>query len=155
MKRKFFFVFILCSTITFAFAQSPIGKGGQQLNFGLSGNPNYVPIYVSYDFGVHPDITVAPQVGIDLSFDWLNLGVRGDYHFNTLMGIPQDWDFYAGLSTGYSILIGSSNNNASSFFFNGQIGGRWYWSDKWGLNLEFGGGNLYGSGRIGVSMKVR
>ena len=155
MKRKFFLVFLFCSSFAFAFAQSPIGKGGQQLNFGLSGNTSYVPFYVSYDFGVHPDITVAPQAGLDLSFNWLNLGVRGDYHFNTLMGIPQDWDFYAGISTGYSIWIGSKNTSVSSFFFNGQIGGRWYWNEKWGLNLEFGGGNLYGSGRIGVSMKVR
>jgi hypothetical protein len=33
-----------------------------------------------------------------------------------------------------------------------QIGGRWYWSEKWGLNLEAGGGTGYNTS-LGVSMK--
>ena len=33
-----------------------------------------------------------------------------------------------------------------------QLGGRYYWSDKWGLNLEFAGGNTF-STKLGVSVK--
>lgn len=154
MKMKLLFTLSFCFLTFIAFTQSPIGKGGKQLNFGLGGNSSYFPIYVSYDFGVHPDITIAPQIGLDLAFNWLNLVFRADYHFNTLLEIPQNWDFYAGLSAGYAIWLGSGVNTGN-FYIGGQVGGRWYWSDKWGLNLEFGGGNLYGSGRIGVSLKIK
>jgi hypothetical protein len=35
-----------------------------------------------------------------------------------------------------------------------QIGGRYYLSDKVGLNLEFGGGNAFSGGKFGVSIKL-
>ncbi len=155
MKLKISFVLTFCLISLFTFAQSPIGKGGKQLNFGLSGTGGYVPVYVGFDFGVHPDITIGPQAGLDLAFNWLNLSFRGDYHFNTLLNIPQDWDFYAGLSGGYSIYTGKKSEvNVSDFYIGGQIGGRWYWNEKWGLNLEFGGNSVFGHGRFGVSMKI-
>jgi outer membrane immunogenic protein len=155
MKMKSFFVLAFCLTTLFAFAQSPIGKGGTQWNFGFSGNSHYWPVYVSYDIGVHPDITIGPQAGLDLGFNYLNLGFRGDYHFNTLMGIPTDWDFYAGATTGFSIRLRDNTVNANHGFLIGlQVGGRWYWNDRWGLNVEFGGSNLFGTGRLGVSMKM-
>jgi len=153
MKKIFTLVF--CLTTLFAIAQSPIGKGGKQLNFGVSGNSYYVPAYVSFEFGVHPDITLGPQAGMDLSFDYLNLAFRGDYHFNTLIGISQEWDFYAGTTAGFSILIGTENVTVKNGLYIGlQVGGRWYWSDRWGLNLEFGGSNLFGNARIGLSLKM-
>lgn len=155
MKMNLIIAFAFCLMTTFAFAQSPIGKGGQQLNFGVSGNSYYVPVYVSYDFGVHPDITIGPQAGIDLGFNYLNLGFRGDYHFNTLIGIPSDWDFYAGLSTGFSILLRTNTIKVNNgYLFGGQVGGRWYWNERWGLNVEIGASNLFGTGRLGLSLKI-
>ncbi len=62
------------------------------------------------------------------------------------MGIPSNWDFYLGASVGFI------SGNDFDFDIGLQVGGRWYWSDRWGLNLEFGGGTGYG-GAIGVSMK--
>mgnify|MGYP000356734478 CR=1 FL=1 len=59
MKKLLFFACILGATGLFA--QSPIGKGGQQLNFGIGFSDGGLPSYVSYDFGVHQDITVSPQ----------------------------------------------------------------------------------------------
>ncbi len=154
MKMKTFFVIVFCFTSIFAFSQSPIGKGGRQLNFGFSGNSSYVPVYASFDFGIHPDITIGPQAGLDLGFNYLNLGFRGDYHFNTLMGIPPEWDFYAGASTGFSIQLRTGVVNAKNgYLLGGQVGGRWYWSDQWGLNLEIGASNLFGTGRVGLSMR--
>lgn len=72
---------------------------------------------------------------------------RFDYHWNRLIGIPSNWDFYAGASLGF---ISGDNFDLDLGI---QVGGRWYWSDKWGLNLEFGGGTGYGTS-IGVSMKL-
>ena len=34
-----------------------------------------------------------------------------------------------------------------------QVGGRWYWSDKWGMNLEMAGGTGFGT-TFGLSMKL-
>ena len=153
MKSTFTLVFFLIAI--FAFSQSPIGKGGKQLNFGITGTGKYIPAYVSFDFGIHPDITIGPQAGLDLAFNYLNLGFRGDYHFNTLIGIPSDWDFYAGLSSGFSIKLQENNINVSDgFIISGQVGGRWYWSEKWGLNVELGVGNLFSSGRVGLSVRL-
>jgi outer membrane immunogenic protein len=155
MKRKIIFTIVFCMATLFAFTQSPIGKGGKQLNFGVTGNSYYIPVYIGFDFGVHSDITIGPQAGLDLAFNYLNLGFRGDYHFNTIIGIPQNWDFYAGLSSGFSIKMKSNEIKVSDGFFIGaQVGGRWYWSDIWGLNVEFGLGNLFGSGRIGLSVRL-
>jgi len=155
MKIKSFFALVFSLFIGFAYTQSPIGKGGRQLNFGVTGNSKYIPVYVSFDFGVHPDITIGPQASLDLGFNYLNLGFRGDYHFNTLIGIPPEWDFYAGVTTGFSIELRSNEVKVKNgFLIGGQVGGRWYWSDRWGLNLEFGGSNLFGTARIGLSVKM-
>jgi hypothetical protein len=152
---KIFFFSVFCLTTFFAIAQSPIGKGGKQLNFGLTANGKYVPVYVSFDFGIHPDVTIGPQAGLDLSFNYLNLGFRGDYHFNTLLNIPSEWDFYAGATAGFSIQMKNNSIDVKNGFLIGvQVGGRWYWTDQWGLNLEFGGNNLFGAARLGLSLKI-
>lgn len=133
------------------FAQSPIGAGGKQLNFGLGLQGDDLPMYIGMDFGVHKDITVGPVVGINLDFDYLSIAGRGDYHFNSLLSIPQTWDFYAGLQLGFGI---GFNNRGNNFDLGAQVGGRWYWSSRWGLNLEFGGGGYGMGGRFGLSMKM-
>ena len=102
-----------------------------------------------------PDITLGPQAGLDLAINYLNLGFRADYHFNTLMGIPQNWDFYAGATTGFSIILQSNDIKVKNGVLGGaQVGGRWYWSSRWGLNVEFGISNLFGSGRVGLSARL-
>ncbi|MCH2214055.1 MAG: hypothetical protein MK086_02680 [Flavobacteriales bacterium] len=150
MKKYTSILLFLIFTVTCS-AQSPIGEGGKQLNFGVGLFDNGVPVYGGIDFGVHPDITVGGQVGFDLGIDYISVSGRGDYHFNTLLEIPQDWDLYAGLSVG--ILAGIDNNISSSVDLGIQIGGRYYWNSEWGVNLEFGGGNNLAGGRVGVSKR--
>lgn len=135
-----------------AFGQSPIGKGGRQLNMGVGLYSRSVPLYVGMDFGVHEDITVGPQFGVDLAFNYFSIAGRGDYHFNTLMGIPRDWDFYAGLNLGFAAGIG--NDDFSPLDLGIQIGGRYYWNSQWAVNLEFGGGSNLSGGRFGVSKRL-
>jgi len=143
----FFFIFI--SSI--ALAQSPIGEEGIQLNFGVGLFDDGIPIYTGFDYGIHPDITVGSQLSLDLGFDYFTISGRGDYHFNTLLEIPRDWDFYAGLSLGF--LAGIDDDYNSGFDLGVQVGGRYYWSSDWGFNLEFGGGNNLSGGRFGVSKR--
>lgn len=150
MKHILFllFAFILYSSCA---AQSPIGKGGKQVNFGVGLYSSSWPLYVGVDYGVHPDITAGPEFGIDLDVNYLRIGGRGDYHFNTILGIPRDWDFYAGLNLGFAADIG--DGDVSGLDLGLQIGGRYYWSTDWGVNLEFGGGNNISGGRIGLSKR--
>ena len=142
-----FVVILIAATIFGQGGAAPLSKGQKQLNFGLGAGSNGLPVYAGIDFAVHNDVTVGPVIKLriddDISFGLL---ARGDYHFNSIIGIPREWDFYAGASLGFF------GGNDFDVDFGIQVGGRWYWSDKWGLNLEFGGGTGYSSA-IGVSMK--
>jgi len=148
------------------FAQGPIAKGQVQLNAGLGFSSWGIPLYVGLDFGVHKDVTV----GGELSFrsyreDWEGdnyhhsvIGISGNanYHFNSLLNIPTNWDFYAGLNIGFYIWnspeeYGGGEN--SGVGIGGQVGGRYYFTDKFGINLEFGGGNAFSGGKFGISVR--
>jgi len=140
-------VLLLSSAMLAQDGQAPLSKGEKQLNFGLGFSSHGLPVYVGADFAVHNDWTVGPVIKlvIDDNFEFGLLG-RFDYHWNRLIGIPSNWDFYAGASLGFIA------GNDFDLDLGIQVGGRWYWSEKWGLNLEFGGGTGYG-GAFGVSMK--
>lgn len=135
---------------TEVWAQSPIGRNGRQFNAGVGLYSRSFPLYAGMDFGIHQDITAGPEFGVDLDINRIYVGGRGDYHFNTLLGIPRDWDFYAGLNLG---VVGFTDGGTSGLNLGLQIGGRYYWSTDWGVNLEFGGGNNLSGGRIGVSRR--
>jgi hypothetical protein len=136
-----------------SFGQSPIGNGGQQFNVGLGLSEGGIPVYATYEFGVHDDVTVGPMAEFNLSnLAWLILSARADYHFNTLLSIPQTWDFYGGANLGFRADF-NDNNADDGPQFGLQVGGRWYWNEKWGLNLEFSGGKGFGT-RFGVSLKM-
>ena len=139
--------------------QAPLAKGDKQLNLGLGHSSwGFIPVYAGMDFAIHDDITVGPEINLNISYGGnVTFGAigRGDYHFNRIIGIPSNWDFYAGANLGF--VVGSDFKMRFGF----QVGGRWYWSEKWGLNYEFGGGPTFGNPiggyfgtHIGVSMKL-
>jgi len=122
---------------------------------------------VGLDFGVHPDITVGPEIswranndkfdGKKYNHSVIGLSANGNYHFNSLLDIPTNWDFYAGLNLGFYIWNSSDDypgSNTSSLGLGAQIGGRYYFDDKVGVNLEFGGGNAFSGGKVGVSVRL-
>jgi hypothetical protein len=98
------------------------------------------------DFAFHNDWTAGPVIKVVMDED-VYLGALGrvDYHWNRLLEIPRNWDFYLGANVGF--LSGEDNGLDLGL----QLGGRYYWSEKWGVNLEFGGGTGYGTS-IGLSM---
>lgn len=134
--------------------RAPLNKGEQQLDFGLGLDTDGLPVYAQMDFAVSPDITVSPTVALTAgsSVSYTSLGVHSDYHFNSLLNIPSNWDFYAGLNLGFRLFIGS-RNGTSPLDLGIQVGGRYYWSRDWGVNLELGGGAGFG-GRVGVCKKL-
>lgn len=74
--------------------------------------------------------------------------VKADYHWNYLIRIPENRDFYAGVRAG--IHFGGDIVPDLGI----QVGGRWYWNEKWALNLELGGGTGFGT-TFGLNMKLK
>ena len=113
------------------------------LNFGGAGTG----IYVGYEIPVASAITIVPQASTDYNFNKFIIAVKGNYYFDELFGLPDAWDVYGGANAGWRI------SDDGGFHWGAQIGGRWFWSDKWGLNAEFGGGSGV-TGGLGVTMKM-
>ena len=146
---------------SFANAQAPLEEGGIQLNAGFGASSWGTPVYVGLDFGVAPNITV----GGELSFQSYNDGgyknnifgiqANGNYHFNEVLDIPSEWDFYAGANLNYynwSTPAGYPGN-ADNLGLGLQVGGRYFFTDNFGLNLQLGGGNVTSGGKIGITYK--
>lgn len=151
----------------FAFSQSPLPLGRTQLNLGVGFSSWGVPFYVGLDYSVHKDITLGGEFSYrSYRDDWdshrYNHNVMGfsgnaNYHFNTVLDIPRNWDFYAGINVGFYVWSSPENyhgDHTSGLGLGAQLGGRYYFNDKVGINLEFGGGNAFSGGKIGVSIKL-
>jgi hypothetical protein len=131
---------------------APLAKGEKQINFGTGFSSHGLPIYGSLDIALHKDITLTPEVHVRLPFfneDDFSGGVmvKADYHWNYLIGIPSNWDFYAGARAG--INFGGDIYPDLGI----QVGGRWYFNPNWALNLEFGGGTGFDT-TFGLSYKL-
>lgn len=159
--KKIFALLVVLIGFTYSYAQAPPGNGGKQLNAGVGLSGFGVPIYFGLDFGVHQDITIGPEFSFRSYYDApythsiFVLGFNGNYHFNTLLDISSEWNLYAGLTLGY--YVWSSPDDYTGSFgsgigLDGQIGGRYFFSEKFGLNLEFGGGTITG-GKFGITYK--
>ena len=153
---------ILISTFVFAFsnlyAQFPLGKGSAQFNAGLGLSSKGLPIYAGFDIGLNRQFTVGGELGIR-SFtentykqNVFSISGNANFHFNKLLEMSNSWDLYAGLSLGFNIW--NSNNVASGtsgLGLSAQIGTRVKIANKLSLNLEFGGGNVFSGGKIGIT----
>jgi outer membrane immunogenic protein len=155
-------VFTLCTVS----AQSSLHKGTKQFNAGVGFSGWGVPLYVGMDFGVSQDITLGFEAsfrnyrqnytGTKYNSQIFGFSGNGNYHFNRILEIPSEWDFYAGLNLGYffwSTTNAYPGDGSSGLGLGAQIGGRYFVNDKFGLNLEFGGGNAFSGGKFGITLK--
>lgn len=144
-----------------------LNKGQTQMNAGVGFSSWGVPIYLGFDYGVHQDVTLGGEVSFQQydedyhhnNYDHSIIGISGNanYHFNNILEIPSNWDFYAGLGLGFYIWNSPSDyhgSNSSGLGISGQIGGRYYFNQKFGVNLEFGGGNAFSGGKFGISVRL-
>jgi len=168
MKKSFFLFAVAMIFISgMAYSQSPLPVGKTQLNLGVGLSEWGVPFYVGVDYSVHKDITIGGEFSYrsyrehwkDYYYHHNIMGFsgNGNYHFNSLLKIPRKWDFYAGLNLGFYVWnsdTGYLGDHSSGLGLGAQIGGRYYVSDKVGLNLEFGGGNAFSDGKFGISIKL-
>ncbi|MDF1549951.1 MAG: hypothetical protein P1P88_19145 [Bacteroidales bacterium] len=164
--KKYLLLFVLVFATSLIFAQSPLPKGKAQLNAGVGLSSWGVPVYVGFDYGVHRDITIGAEVSFrSYHDDWDNdrynhsvIGISGNanYHFNSLLHIPTNWDFYAGLNLGFYAWKSPDNypgSHTSGIGLGAQIGGRYYFTNRFGVNLELGGGNAFSGGKFGITLK--
>ena len=168
MKKLIFLVTVVLLFVAgSAYSQSPLPVGRAQLNLGVGLSEWGVPFYVGFDYSVHRDITIGGELSYrayrehwrEYDYDHGVIGISGNanYHFNTLMHIPQNWDFYAGLNLGLYVWTSPDDylgDHTSGLGLGAQIGGRYYFTDKFGLNLELGGGNAFSGGKFGVTIKL-
>jgi len=144
--KKITLLFLLFVGITTA----SFGQAQKQLNFGLVG--------LSYEIPVASSFAIAPTAFTDFNFNWLTLGVKGNYYFDELFGLPSQWDVYGGVNAGFGMWIGNGDTYDNGLHLGLQVGGRWFWNDRWGIYLELGGGSVGGEanglGGLGVTMKL-
>lgn len=166
MKQIFLALALLVAFIA-VYAQNPVAVGQTQVNVGLGFSNWGVPVYVGLDYGAGKDITIGGELSYnayrenyhDNRYNHSIIGITGNvnYHFNHVLEIPLNWDFYAGLNVGYYAWTSPDDypdDDHSGLGLGAQIGGRYYFSDTVGINLEFGGGNALSGGKIGLSFKL-
>ena len=165
--KKIMLVIVTLFALSTIFASNALVKGQSQFNAGLGFSSWGVPIYLGFDHGFHKNFTLGGELSFhqyrdkynDHNYDHSILGIsgNGNYHFNNLLEIPSNWDFYAGLSIGF-FMWNSPNDydgsHTSGLGLSGQIGGRYYFNNKFGLNLELGGGDAFSGGKFGISLRL-
>jgi outer membrane immunogenic protein len=150
-----------------SYGQSPLPVGKAQLNAGVGLSGWGVPFYLGMDYSVTKNITIGGELsyrsfheewkGYSYNHNIIGISGNGNYHFNTVLKIPRKYDLYAGLNIGYyawTSSTGYDGNNSSGLGLGIQIGGRYYFSKKVGINLELGGGNAFSGGKFGISIKL-
>jgi outer membrane immunogenic protein len=165
--KKYFILISLALITVLAFSQNPLYKGSSQLNAGFGLSDAGVPVYVGFDHAISRDVTLGAEFSFRAYNDnWTNnyynnniIGISGNanYHFNNLLHISSRWDLYAGANLGFYIWNspdGSTGNISSRLGLGGQLGVRYYFTNSFGINLEFGGGNAFNGGKLGLSFRL-
>lgn len=161
--KKVILSLALLAGFTASKAQGSLEKGKAQINAGLGFSSWGIPVYAGFDYAVSKNITIGAE-GSYRSYDNIGykfsiIGVSGNanYHFNELFDLPKKMDLYAGLNLGYYIYNtpnGYGGASLSAFGISGQAGFRYFFTNKIGGNLEFGGGNATSGGKIGLTFKL-
>lgn len=145
-------------------AQAPLEQGAIQLNAGLGTSGWGTPVYLGLDYGIAENFTLGAEgsyrnyesYGIKGSI--LGLQANGNFHFGEAVGASEKWDLYGGLSLNYYNWGGDFGKNkfveTTSFGVGAQLGLRYFFTDKFGINLEGGGGNATSGGKVGVTFKL-
>lgn len=144
-------------------------KGEAQINAGIGvANGWGMPVYAGVDYGIHKDISVGMEGSFatenysgDVKGRWFGIGINGNYHFNTLLKVPDKWDIYAGVTLAYNSFSYKYDGSDYDYFdgkssgigFAGQAGVRYYFTDHFAVNVELGGGSVASGGKAGISYK--
>jgi hypothetical protein len=163
-------LFLAVFAFGFANAQAPLEEGGVQLNAGFGTSGWGTPVYLGLDYGIAPNFTLGGEVsyqsynhdygyGYNYTYKSTIIGIQGNvnYHFNEVLNIPSEWDFYGGANLNYYSWSTKYDGNsvdydgADNFGLGLQVGGRYFFSDNFGVNLQLGGGNVVSGAKIGIT----
>jgi len=174
MKNKVligvFILFTVCSVNSYA-QFNPYSEGSGLLSAGFGASGWGIPVFVRYEHPVADNITVGGALSFQskseniISYKWRHtitgLNARGSYHFNELLSVPDEWDFYGGASLGYFIWNTKYSGTGTSFDYTGSgsggfslgghVGARYFFKEKIGVVLELGGGTVLAGGTVGVT----
>ena len=165
--KKLLLLLSVIFIVSFSYGQGSVPKGSSQLNVGVGLSGWGVPVYIGIDHGISRDFTIGGEVSFrSYRENWKNdyyrhsiIGISGNvnYHFNRILDIPDEWDFYGGANLGFYIWNSPNNysgSNSTGLGLGLQLGGRYYLSEKVGLNLELGSGNAFSNGKFGITVKL-
>ncbi len=167
---------------------NPHSNGVSMITAGVGFSSWGIPIFARYEAPVADNITVGGGLSFQTKSDtygsskWkttlFSINARGSYHFNELLEVTDEWDFYAGVNLGYVVANGKWTDNggngnvitpdsnariastsattAYGFGSGGigvgiHLGARYFIKDNLGINLEVGGGSQLSGGTIGVT----
>jgi len=166
--RKSILILLACFAVAIAQAQ-PFQKGTTTANMGiglgttLGGLGKARPaVSASVDHGIWSIggpgvISLGGYVGntgykyrysgYTAKWNYTVIGARGAYHYNGFEKVP-DLDVYGGVMLGYNIMKYSSDDSEEHFSgnyddglgFSCFVGGRWFFSDSFGVYGELGYG---------------
>jgi len=143
MKKRITLVSALVLFLAFSantFAQE--NYGGVLNAFVKFGDNSSVS--ANYEFQVAPNLTVSPEARIWFSGDnELAIGGRADYYFDSLFGLNEPWDIWAGVDAAFI------SGDGDDFGLNAHLGVEYKISDLIGIIAEFGGGTTTAGG-LGV-----
>lgn len=169
MKNKIFFAvfafFALFSTSSYA-QYNPYSDGSGLITVGVGASGWGIPVFLRYEHPVADNITVGGSLSYQSKSyaywkgTYYGLDGRGSYHFNEILNVPDEWDFYGGASLGYYIYnwkwkgehYGYEYDPASGSFNIGlHVGARYFLKENLAVNVELGGGSATSGGTIGVT----
>jgi len=104
-----------------------------------------LPIYAGADVAVHRDVTVGGTAFVSTSGASFGLLGRADYHWNRLFDVPREFDIYLG---------GGVLFEGTGLYPRLHLGGRWFWTERLGLNLELGGALRDARALLGLTVKI-
>ncbi len=166
--KKIILLVLLVAGWNLASAQYALPKGKAQFNAGLGFSSWGVPVYAGFDVGVHRDISVGGEFSFRsynnryngnnrYNHSIIGLSGNGNYHFNTILNMPTEWDFYAGLNLGFYVWNSDDDydgSEGSGLALGAQVGGRYYFTERFGINLEFGSASAFSGGKFGITLKL-
>jgi outer membrane immunogenic protein len=147
--------------------QYALAEGSSQLNAGLGFSTWGAPVFIGFDYGIDQDVSLGAEVsfrsyrerwqGDRYAHRIIGISGNGNYHFNSILEIPQEWDVYAGVNVGFYIWSSDERyggSRSSGLGLGAQVGGRYYFSEKFAVNMEFGSGNAFSGGKVGITVKI-
>lgn len=126
-------VFMLVFSVAIMNAQAFDGKGDSKFQIGASFQDNGTGITATYDYGLGENFSIGlstgyvlgvnDAIGADFS-DRINVVARFNANIGSVLNIGDAIDIYPGL-------------NLSMKQFGGHLGGRYFFSDGFGIFTEF------------------